>query len=91
MDKVDTFATFSQEENRSAIPNNQAVSQFKKKFYGSVAVSSQLNQGKGLKTINIFESSKARNFSMPGSRQWKKKQPVPIPIFVNLEQINKKK
>ena len=50
-----------------------------------MATSSQLNQKKGLQTINIFEKTQAKAYSLPKSRGWKAKEPVPIPIFVNLE------
>ena len=60
---------------------------FKDKFYGQMATSSQVNQKKGLQTINIFERTQAKAYSLPKTRGWKEKQPVPVPIYVNLQQI----
>ena len=84
MDRVDRFATFGDEDGKT-IKNVDAIRAFKDKFYGEVATSSQLNQKKGLQTINIFEKTQAKAYSLPRTRGWKAKEPVPVPIFVNLQ------
>ena len=59
------FTTFSYETDRSKIENQYALNKFQDKFYGKVPISSQLNQKKGLKTIDIFERTRAKSYSMP--------------------------
>ena len=51
-------------------------------------MSSQINQRKGLKTIDIFERTKAKTYALPKSRKWTKKEPVPVPLYVNLNQVS---
>ena len=81
------FTTFSYETDRSKIENQYALNKFQDKFYGKVPISSQLNQKKGLKTIDIFERTRAKSYSMPQNRKWTKKEAVPVPLFVNLSQV----
>ena len=60
---------------------------FKNKFYGTMVTSSQINQRKGLKTINIFEKTQAKTYAMPKNRGWKEQEQVPTPMFVNLQKV----
>ena len=82
--KLSPFATLSQAEKAAIIKNDQALTKFKSKFYGPIVTSSQINQRRGLKTINIFEKSKAKTYTIPKTRGWKEKEPVPTPMFINL-------
>ena len=50
-------------------------------------MSSQINQRKGLKTIDIFERTKAKTYALPKPRKWTKKEAVPVPLYVNLTQV----
>ena len=84
MDRVKLFATLGEEEQKAKITNKEAMRSFRSKFYGEVATSSQLNQKRGLQTINIFERTQAKAYSLPKTRGRKAKEPVPVPIFVNL-------
>ena len=79
-----------QAENNAVIDNEKALEKFKSKFYGPIVTSSQINQRKGLKTINIFEKSKAKTYTIPKTRGWKEKEPVPTPMFINLQKIAEK-
>ena len=70
--------------DHSKIQNKQALTKFQDKFYGKVPISSQLNQRKGLKTIDIFERTRAKSYAMPKNRKWTKREAVPVPLFINL-------
>jgi len=50
-------------------------------------ISSQINQRKGLKTIDLFEKTRAKTYALPKTRKWTKKEAVPLPMFVNLAQV----
>ena len=54
-----------------------------------MAISSQLNQKKGLKTIDIFERTRAKTYTMPQPRKWTTKEAIPAPIYVNLDKVAK--
>jgi hypothetical protein len=55
--KLPDFKAFDTAERQALISNSKALKNFKNKFYGPLVTSSQLNQKKGLKTINIFEKT----------------------------------
>ena len=74
--------------DHSKIQNKQALTKFQDKFYGKVPISSQLNQRKGLKTIDIFERTRAKSYAMPKNRKWTKREAVPVPLFINLAQVS---
>lgn len=78
------FTPCSYEMDHSKIQNKQALTKFQDKFYGKVPISSQLNQRKGLKTIDIFERTRAKSYAMPKNRKWTKREAVPVPLFINL-------
>jgi len=40
-----------------------------------------------LQTIDIFERTKAKVFSVPRTRKWTIKESVPLPTYVNLKQV----
>ena len=39
------------------------------------------------KTVNVFHEATAKRFTLPKTRTWQKREPVPIPCFVNLKTL----
>ena len=85
------FTPVSYEERTSRIRNDDALAKFQKKFYGETATSSQLNQKRGAKTIDIFERTKAKTYALPQTRKWAVKETSPVPVYVNLDKIQTQK
>ena len=69
------------------VQNKDALTKFQNKFCGKLAVSSQLNQKKGLKTIDLFERTKSQTYTLPQSRKWTMSEAIPPPVYVNLRKV----
>lgn len=65
--------------------NAKGLERFKKKFYGPEAQSSQLNQQKGLQTVNVMAKTAKSNAGQK-SNSWRVKEPIPLPMFVDMSQ-----